>query len=232
MKIDKAGTFVLTKAELKALLAHACNDFTRPHAYGVTFNVAKGHAFATDGHRLAVLRPSVSDVTVSDVADRDNAEWDAAPAFIVSRTDCEQALRACSGKKHVIAVSWRATNALVEIRDKASSAVLAAVPSTAVDAFVIPIDGALPSYAYEGPEWSACPCVGVDARYLADLALVQAACVEKNPWTDMIAPPDHLSAFDFRVGEFWRVVLMPLRSDRAERVAKLARERGDARRVA
>ena len=167
-KID--STFILSRSELKAIIAHASTDDTRAHLNGVGFDVANGCAVATDGHRLAVLREELCVIGAPFEADT--------KVTIVRLATLERAAKMIPrGGSLRVQVTSPITATLTALeKSGAPGAVLNAEMSDSRDRF--------PPYVVILPaavEFGAFPLptrVGFNANYLADLALVQAAANE------------------------------------------------------
>lgn len=185
--------FVLTKADVRALLAFASRDATRPHLCQVHFEPAEGRATATDGHSLVRVAncgrdPRAGGFGVS-VGDFRRA------SKLVTRKHDELRVRHESGKVRFTAV--RGDDAL--LASAAARATDMAFPPLA-DSLFPPTDGA-----------PAAPVIGVDMALLARVELVQkaagAAGVRVRLSDDPLAPI-RLDAGD-DAGTVWTALVMP-----------------------
>jgi hypothetical protein len=199
------GSFYLSKPELRALLAHASEDETRPHVCGVGFFPQKGAACATDGHRLALLECDEK----SDVA-----------AFIVSRATLEAAMKACPAKGAIGVSRERLT-----VHEAAALGPALSTIAPTMTLAVPPVLASFPPYEHIIPgdyrgnaDREPAPCFGVNARYLADVALCAAACEKikgtsktlHEPHLVFYPPTGYLDPMIATVGP-WLVLLMPAR---------------------
>jgi hypothetical protein len=205
-------TIILTRAELLALLAHACRDETREHMHGLRF-VRTAHSVnvvATDGHRLAKLGGAVGGV-----------EWSATVPYDV----CREAAKAAGAKGCVefCCTVW-------SINVYAFRNGLGPVGPVERVLTYTPIEQAFPPYAQVIPADRDANHLGapvcMDADYFADLALVQAAANEKHEpqpkkrghrptpkhGISCYTTIDPLDPILFRCVD-WTVVLMPMRGD-------------------
>lgn len=209
-----------TRPELRALLAHASTDDTRPHLWGVAIDLTRGRAFATDGHRLCLTQARVTPTLTTAVA-----------ACVVARDVLERAVRACGTRGRIAIRRYALTEATagsssvlgagddyvsVEVLDENDKQLVTA--HARIGAAAPPqIDAIVPVQDLKAKRtvWTT-----LDARYLADLALV-AAAAETTAGVRCWAATGPLDPVLHDVdGEtaYWQIVIMPVRGDEAPKV--------------
>jgi hypothetical protein len=189
----------LTKAQLRALIAHASRDETRPHVNCILLDPVARCAVATDCHRLAILE--------SIRFDGDGS------AALLSVESAELACKAATRKGDTIdLVIATRTGGRAEIRD-ANDRERATVAVTCFDAEFPPYRQVIPDLDGE----SRGAPFGVDARYLADVALVQTAA--ERGGVEVYAAGDSMEGILFRAGP-WTVVIMPRRLEPGALIAR------------
>ena len=90
------NALILSRAELRTLLAHASKDATRDALWGLCVDVGRGLVIATDGHRLALLAHEgwpKEHWSIEGLADIPSAS-----SVIVPRDQLEAANKACPAK--------------------------------------------------------------------------------------------------------------------------------------
>jgi hypothetical protein len=133
---------ILSRAELRALLAHASKDQTRPHLYGLFIAVDAGFVAATDGHRLAVVR-----------ADEGVTDWGNDKGHIIARSAIETAVKVARAKGE-ITFSAEPNGVTIEAWE-ATAGIGRATYSAAwgrVEATYPPIRQVIPAYWHERVE--------------------------------------------------------------------------------
>lgn len=183
----QANTLELTKAELRALLAHASTDEARPHLCSIVVEpgACPPRAWACDGHRAAVCAAQCRD-TVGSVE---------RTAIVVPRAPLDQAIRLAgpSGRTIRLRIGPRADAPdqgpttlgapagviSIEVIDGQTGASTgAAFWTTRTDAIPPPIDDVMPDPdPTPGPRAAF---VHLEPSYLADLRHVVAAA-ESDP---------------------------------------------------
>lgn len=205
MRIDTESTdptWILTKAELTALLTFASKDETRVHLNAVCFAPGMGHAAATDGHRLALAecKPVPSD-----------------KQSLLSVADLERAKKAVS-KRGEVRITPNCTRATVAIHEPFSKNVDAVSPVPSSTSDVALVNATFPPYAQiitPDPETSA-NHVGVNTRYLADLDAIVQACGDGRNGGRLMIGPGELDPIKFRceapaLATTWTAMVMPMR---------------------
>lgn len=213
-------TMTFSKPELRALLAHAGSDDTRPHLCGVAVDLARGRAFATDGHRLAMAQAKVTPSVTASVA-----------ACVVARDALERSIKACSSTGRIAIRRYALTEATagsatvlgagedyiaIEVLDENDKALTTAHARIDQACLAVPVDQLLTPQNLTAPR---CVWNTVNPAYLADLALVARAAqaVGVRCWA-ATAPLDPI--FHDCDGEtaYWQIVIMPVRSDESPTV--------------
>lgn len=147
-----------TRAELRALLAHASTDTTRIGMCAIGLDVVKGAATATDGHRAAKVWGERVNYDSAVVPDR---------VLIVDRTAVEWAVKLAKRDDQVIMTTRRTDDPVtitVGIHISTHHLINASHP---------PVDQVIPQHEIKGHTGVA---AGINAGYLADLALISDAC--------------------------------------------------------
>lgn len=196
-----ASTFHFSRNEIRALLAHAGDDPERPHTYGFGVFPSSGHAAATDGHRLAAL------------AAKDGVVADEGAPFIVPRDVASIVVKACP-KDGVIAIVNGEINiyesAQVELPTEREA--LATLPFASPDGVTFPPwESLIPPMHHP----ATVPAFGINPVYLADLVSVHRAAEKRGVSSVLYVPPSTLDPI-LVVCEEWRVVIMPMRDEKAD----------------
>jgi hypothetical protein len=215
--------WILSREEMRALLAFASKDSTRANLYAI--GLAPGRAVATDGHRLCVVRDTMM-------------AGDLGGAIICApRPDCERALK-CTPKGGSIIVArcddgtlrwiatvgnsaWRACPDAPAPEHALTSPALVSAEfrSAAADAVYPPYDAVVPWADMVGGKTAeeTARAIGVNADYLADLARIAAASVScgvsRTHGVTMYRGGGDLDPIAFSCGEDWIAVIMPMRLD-------------------
>ena len=189
--IFSAGSVSFTKAQLKALVAHASTDTTRPHVSSVYFNASEGAAVSTDGHRMAVCEGE------------GRAPW----TYLVPRDAAETALRAKGAETFILNVATFDVCAF----DKANRKIATIPAEQPKNGEGKPV--AFPPYrqVMSTPSDRGVS-QGCDARYLADVRLVaEAVPSSARTYGVVFHPgPGSLDPAIVKVGP-WTVMIMPMR---------------------
>ncbi|MBM3992495.1 MAG: hypothetical protein FJ298_16065 [Planctomycetes bacterium] len=205
MHIEES-TYTLTALELKALLAHASDDETRPQLCAVAFRGSC--AYATDGHRMARL---------------DGEGEGIGPEYLCPTKPLALAVKAAGAKGRVFVDA--ASDTLIATDAKGATVGTFAAPR-APGVQAPPYEVVLqPSHepGHTGP-------VGLNPEYLGDLALARAASpLVRGPNGGKGKPPtvaiqfgaSNLDPVRCTVGP-WLVVIMPMRLDPSEPARKAA----------
>lgn len=218
MRIDR-DVVTATKEEVRALLAHASTDEARPHMCGLVLepSACPPRAWATDGHRLALLVVQAGDTVGTSQ-----------PAVIVERTPLEQAAKLCAkGQRIRIGVgpaigedvTGRTLAAppgilTVQVVDDATGDAVASFWCQRMDAQPVPVDAVLPNP--DPTPGTRAAFAHVEPAYLADLVLVvRAAQSDPHPAAEvagvrLYSPTAELDPIAFTCGA-WTMVIMPLR---------------------
>lgn len=227
------NAFVFSKAEARALLAHASDDETRMHLAGVTLDHAAARAFATDGHRAVVAQARPDSPTASPrkplVVPRE--EWTRAlkmvphSGVLVARlgpgTVDDGAPTALAWPERLVALEARST---VNGETHDDGPLLAGIQARAPDVTPPPIMQVIPPINLQDSRVAYC---NLNAKYLADLALVAKAADPAGCALRMFAAVDLLSPIVFRCpskdgATDWIGVVMPIRAgDRDEPAAPI-----------
>lgn len=210
------ATYILTRAEVDALLSVALDDATRPGLHAIAFTDS-GRAVATDGHRLTLAR----------APERAGRDSDTAEVRVVPRPALEDAARAAgAGGWIVVQVGPDGARLGTVTRRHAepTADTVAAVPTVPVaypDRPFPPYMQVLPALAaYEGVRGP----VAYNAGYLAVLEKISRALAPYvGKRASSLAPTIRVGndAIPLRAdwttpaGDFWTHVLMPCRSDDA-----------------
>ena len=192
----------ISKAEARALLAHAEKE-GRVNMDAVFFDGRDLIAMATDSYRTVIARGT-----------GDVSEW----RTLVPRRDLEAVLvgRVVSLTITTDETGLTGTIAAYDKRGKERKTVSFAWPTieTRVDAKTkVQLPAVFPSIKLCTPRAEERGALaGIDARFLADVALVQDAAREENGYaiTAYCPPADALSPHKFVVGA-WTVTIMPCR---------------------
>jgi len=194
------GTFTLTKADCKALLAFASRDTTRVHLCGVHFNPAGGCAYATDGHTLVKAQ------NCGRTPDLDS--------FTVPRIPFEQAARLLRRKHDVLVVSVLGPDHRREIQLNAQGDTCGHVTAVPVEDNhrmpFPPVEHCIPGkVGGELPDSG----VGFNAAYLERIHLIQKAAQSSGVklWLSAELEPSMAQAESIEDGTTWTAVVMPLR---------------------
>lgn len=180
----------LSKIEARALLAHASKDLTHSRMSSVFFDARDLVAMATDGHR-GVIAKGTGDVS----------EW----RTLVPREALEAALVARVATL-TITTDEEGLTGTIEALDKRGAQVKA-------ESFTWPDGATFPSLKlnFRRAELNG-TMAGLDARYLASLALVQSAAEETSDDDQRVicCPPESDDGYPFKfiVGA-WTVIIMP-----------------------
>lgn len=194
MQIDKSGC-VLTREELRALLAFAGKDLARRHYACVVLEAAKGRAFAADGHRIAVLHAPGQTESFPPLA-LTRASADAASKLIPNKGRIQVDP---NGKAHIMS----AKGALVSTLD------LALFWPTKYEALPL-IDNVFPFGKTPEPVRDACASFSLDAHDLADFdILLRAFGDDRDVVATVQRGADSLDPIGFTLGH-WQVVQMPI----------------------
>lgn len=189
MHRNEDGALELSVWELRALAAHASTDLTRPHVNCVTFEPSLGRAFATDGHRLAVLACN-------------NGPQPDAPRITVPLRHAEIMLRALN-------VRGRDEEALdgepILVEGGQLSSGPVKVKWSDEGCRPPPIDAVLQDHERRLPPAET---IGLNPSYLVDLKLIVEACESGGIPAMSIGGP--LDAVRFTCGG-WTMLLMPVR---------------------
>lgn len=202
----------LSVPELRALMAHASTDETRPHLNGVAVDAARSRCFATDGQRCLV---------VQGLSDRVGP---AVEPLVVPLATLDVARRAVKADGHITirryAVAATGERALaasplhvgVEVHDRFGNLVTAI--HVKCNEGAPPLDAVMPQLnATEGPR---CPVTGMATSFLAALATVSAAAGTKGVEIWPPVAPDAPWAFTAAAADgtaHWTAVIMPMRMD-------------------
>ena len=202
---DGTTTWKFTKAELIALLAHASTEPMRESLYGLVLEASLGRAFATDGHRLAMV-----------TAGARLASQDATKTRAIIPTDVLAQVVKLAGKKDIVRITPNCTTVKVEVScvdrwQNETPGPSFTGPLGAADNCP-PVDEVLPAYAQNHTGTVA----GINTAYLADLELVARASSEHRLAGVMLYPPsDPTSPFKAECnaidGTRWVVAIMPMR---------------------
>lgn len=217
-----ANTLEMTKAELRALLAHASTDETRPHLHAVLVEpgTCPPRVWACDSHRAAVVVAQCHDTVGS-------AEK---TVVVVDRTPLDQALRLAGGTGRTIRLRFGPPADAPEgtvtvlgappgmisidvIDGQTGAPTGASFWSTRVDAQAPPLDNVLPDPdPTPGPR---APFVHLHPAYLADVRHVVAAA-ESDPHPHastagvrFYSPTGEVDPVALTCGA-WTVVIMPM----------------------
>lgn len=145
-------TFDATIAELRALTTYASTDQTRLHLASVCFDLEKGRAAATDGHRLIVI----------DAYKRNKSDNRA--QVLVNAQALLGALRGLGAKKTRVKVKCELGAVTID-----SGAVKAELPT--VNEKFPPIDQVIPS-RWRDDGFKAAEVVGFNPCYIRDVGVV------------------------------------------------------------
>lgn len=203
-------TVEFTKSELRALLAHASDDETRPHVAAVYFDGRDKLAAATDGHRLAVC-----------VGEGEARTW----ISLVPRAVLDTAVKTAKAESFVLHFAVRT----IEAFGKAPKFGGNTASRLATFTYDAPKDDALsfpPFRQIMTPAAANGVITGFNAEYLADLALVQRAAKEtSNACGVLFCAPDALLAPAKCIIGSWTVMIMPMRveNDDAATLAEIRR---------
>lgn len=154
------GSFSLTKPELNALLAFACDDETRSHLHCLRFEPEQGRVLATDGHSLLCC-------VAQDSACKKKA-------FSVPLGVLQDARVLLRRKRQLLRVHLQPRLRLVQLRvfeDESSAEPLGTLPSKldrAAEKFPPPVQIVLESLPREPVGQS----YGIDGRLLGRFALL------------------------------------------------------------
>ncbi len=193
-----ADSFVFTRPELLALLAFISTDETRTHINSLGVFPSRRRVAATDGKRLAVLHA----VEGPAVNGKD---------FVVPRAAIELACDIMRNEQRIPEI--------IIHRDRIESPILEifSVRFTSPEGYPFPpyeqiIPPALPA------DQTPLACIGLDAQYLADIALIAAARPPTAPRYGILhMPAGPLDPILFVHGR-WQVVLMPFRDDEVDKI--------------
>jgi hypothetical protein len=215
MKIDR-DTLELTRAELKALLAFASTDETRPHLCGVAIalGACPPRAYASDGHRLIVgactgdrVGGTVNAPTMIARPELENACKLARPSDRV-----RIALGPPAETESVRALAAPVGIASIQVIDAKGLAVAGFWQGLQPDVTPPPVEHLIPdptSYPDTRAGWTT-----LNASYLAALALMRDAAASDPPQcvpTTAIrihTPPTELDPILFDCGA-WLALIMP-----------------------
>lgn len=224
MRQTASGGFVLTRAELLALMTHASSDETRAHLHSVCFDVGRGRIVTTDGHRLSVCQA--------------RAQIGPQPAltYLISLADCKAIVRVAKQKVHTICFDVvkrpdpdkEGSVCSVEVRIVDTSIytdpdgegfpedLIVRMKPRPVSAQFPPVDQVLRPLPHKGQAATGWYCV--NASYLADIAVVVKAgsCNDRTGGVQLFLPEpsDVLGPMLATVkGDDcdWTVLLMPMR---------------------
>lgn len=184
---DNGESFIeISKSEIKALLAFASKDSTRPHLACVYFaeepekgsdsidesigRILTGSAVAvsTDGHTIIKMTSGKRASNVASAFEYLPPECD--PGFMVPREDLERVGKMLTNKSHaLIAFDLLASGKVATI-----SANGAEMAIKCVDAKYVPYSQVIPAKRTKTTS-SICDSVGISTKYLARLELVTDA---------------------------------------------------------
>jgi len=198
-------SFVFTKAELKALLAFASEDGTRPHLSSVFFEPEKGSAVTMDGHVLARVKNS--------------GTFKGRP-FLVHRDDLERLAKATAARD-TCSVTFEGRHPRVragELGVKLTVHPLGREDVPGSETMVTPVDAAFPPYEQTIPVYGdrkPVARVGLNASYLAQLAPIAKICSDSCgvicELGESALDPALFTARDAKAGCEWTMVIMPMR---------------------
>lgn len=203
----------LNISTLAALLPHAAAKDVRFYLCGIYINPARGHAVATDGHRLLMVKiPQNADM----------------PAFIMDRKQCQDICKAGKGRGAPTTVELTCS------ADKSKPYVSATVGG---NTFTAPaVDGTFPSYDMVIKPELRVEAAQYNPAYMLDLEesfQVLAGRVPKNGGVTIIVRPHgtHGAAMVYAPGVDALGLVMPVRQELTEEVLHLARTFRDAART-
>lgn len=205
----------LSKAEVRALLAHASTDTTRPHLNAVYFDGRDTVAMATDGHRGLVAKGT-----------GEAGQWHTLVPY-------EALKNASAGKAATLRVTVTGMAGSIVALDK-KGAPIATVAyewpyrestykgvTTREHGEFPPLKTVMPRGEKTGS------LTGVNAEYLAGVALVQDAAREASDarcvGAIVLPPSDALGPLKFIVGA-WTVTIMPMRIGEEAAAMRTVRE--------
>ncbi len=220
------NTLTMTRAELRALLAHASTDETRPHlcALHYTPGSCPPEVFATDSHRLLV-----------GACQGPDRVGDAPSPVSILRGTLDSAMRLARGAAALIRITFGPP----ESDEKPSGYQLTAPGHVSVQVYDSPIalqtdrpvggffckldptvkpppiDHIMASVAPDRAYGERSPFVAFNPSYLGDLKLVLAAAADTgtaNGGVKLFAPRAPLDPVYLECG-LWRGILMPMRPD-------------------
>lgn len=216
MQFYTANRALFTKAEAKALAAHASTDKTRPHLNCVCIDFARGSAVATDGHRLAK----------SNFA----ASFAGAAQCLVPLAKWQRAIKACSKKNsgilverympgtrdHVTLTALEPGSLQLETLahpvdgpEDLSRWTLATIRAVCTEAKFPPYEQIIPSTEGRSPA----AMLGINTHYLADLQLVALAAGERTMGVQVFlgAELDPVIFKSEGPAGSWLAIVMPMR---------------------
>lgn len=204
MRIDEKG-FWLSKKELIALVAHASTDELRPNQCLVVLDPAKNRAHATDGVRI--LAATAYGATPIGGAVRS----------LVPREDAARIARTPKASQFLFEHGGGRAEA-IDRNDKVICTISYVSPDETVPD-VDPMLNDLFCHEREHTEPAALR-FAVNPRFLADLALAQAATDDESSG-EFRTPDDELSAITWACGQ-WRAIIMLVRPGRLSSQSHLA----------
>ena len=186
------GSFELSKSECRALLAFASRDATREQLTALHCDPPRGRITATDGHTMAILRNGTTHTLV--------------PIFVVPRAAVDAASKALRKTDDRLIIERDGDN----IRLRAVSGGIESVST------VLPLAGAEIQFdeVVPKPAEFGCKRVGLDATYLARLALVQKAAAARSIIAHACpsdSTPSRYTCESPSASCDWTVVIMPVR---------------------